>query len=923
MSRLHYILLPIILSLAVAITGCTDDFGVDLDARSGISYRGKPVDVFLDITVADLSVSMETRAAGDDEFFDPYEDSEAERWVNDLWIFQYDADGAEMINAPIYMSISGQETLKNLHAELLDNDGEAMLIYVVTNTGSKTWGNKDAFQTVEGLLKDSLPEREPIFVTPSTTVGDISIPMQGNSGEVTLQENTVVKVPVERTYAKIMIDPRVDIEIDDMESEEETTVNAGKVYSMAIYNYPLYCQVGTLAPDSWTGATAVEFPEGVQLISRAFTEGLDADEYEYPYVVYVPENLQGQTQSTTTSKLADDDAPVNAFYINAAIAYTDEEGARINYPYTFYPGANTTDDYNIKRNNVYRVNIDISALSMLRVPSANCLFAFAGETIAFFPYYRVETGGGYHFEDYLYPSPGDGKTNDEGEAWQGSKIESVKIIWQTEDCIGDNTNGDLVYLKSYTNDDTHDGYEKIYVKTKTEGNALIGAYDSDDNIIWSWHIWVRTTANGDPSAYDDPSNMAHAKTYYTYYWDETGIYSMLDTEGNNSVRERRVAGYQLMSCNLGALQDEPNFENNKYFGKDPFGSGTTDEYKRQIFEEGDGVVRTFGMLYQWGRKDPFPPMTKTEGMYRQSDGTTIDKSKGYDTGYYVHNYDDSHTEQHYDNSMKEVHKTSYGDTDEYNAYLFHSHVASQDEGMRYAIAHPTVFLSGASTIALCLDGAKTNNNSDYTSPLDDKNKSNYAYEGAWSSEDHDYDNEWGGLNPVEDGSMKYYHLGITDDADNSISLWDNYADETGLGSKSIFDPCPYGWRVASGELWLGFTKNGINPYNNPIKKSGGGTSNVNFDYTRSCLLGMTMYLGPSWRTDPTTWFPCQGFRLPDGSGYRVGGCGNYVNANTDLNDRINIVHLHYQTGSFKQFETQIHYTAKSTANPLRCVRESY
>ncbi|MCD8207447.1 MAG: DUF4906 domain-containing protein [Bacteroidales bacterium] len=870
----HTVSTTLVVVMLMALTGCVNE--LEPERRTNPNYRGESVDAFLNITVGELSVSLETRANGDVE--DPYEDKVAERWVNDLWLFQYDAATEIAIADPIYLTVKDQETLKNLPVTLSDNDGDECLIYVVTNTGDDSWGEDAGFNTVDGLLTSALPTREPIFVTTATTESDLSIPMEGGSGNVFVTTNRVITVPVARMYAKIMIDPRV--EIGDAETE---------VYTMAIGNLPLYCRVGTLYDgDDANGAT---YPENVQWISRGFTEGLDEDEYDYPYVVYVPENLQGQRGDEATSKIEDGDAPARAFYIDATISYTDEEGGRINYPYTFYPGANTTNDYNIKRNNVYRVKLSISTLSMTRVPSANCLFAYEGETIAFFPYYRVETGGGYDFEDYLYPTP------DDGTGKEGSKIDHVGIIWQTEDCIGDNTDGTRVYLVSYTgDDDTHNGYEKIYVKTSKEGNALIGAYDAEGNIIWSWHIWVRTAANG------DPTNFSRAKVYYTYYWDETGIYS------NDSGRELRIAGYQLMACNLGALQDEPIYANNRYFGHDPNSNSTADEYIRQVFEDGDGIVRTFGMLYQWGRKDPFPPMTTTEGMYWTSRGN-IDTSQGYNTGYYVHNYDDDHTETHYGNDNTTVaHKTSY----EIEDYLFHTHVASQEEGMRYAIAHPTVFLSGASTIAICLDGSSSDN-SDYTSPLDDRNKTNYAYEGAWSSEDHDYDNEWGGLDPVEDGTMKYYHLGISDDAGNPISLWDNYDDDTGTGAKSIFDPCPYGWRVASGELWLGFTRNGINP--------NGNMSNVSFDYTRSCLLGMTMYLGPVWRTDPTTWFPCQGFRLPDGSGYRVGGCGNYVNANTDLNDRINIVHLHYQQNSFKQFETQVHYTAKSTGNPLRCVRE--
>ncbi len=74
------------------------------------------------------------------------------------------------------------------------------------------------------------------------------------------------------------------------------------------------------------------------------------------------------------------------------------------------------------------------------------------------------------------------------------------------------------------------------------GNALIAAKDASGKILWSWHIWV-------------PENMFTAEQY-----DFT-------------------ASPKMMSRNLGALVD----------------TGTS----------GAADPRSFGLLYQWGRKDPF------------------------------------------------------------------------------------------------------------------------------------------------------------------------------------------------------------------------------------------------------------------------------------------------------------------------------
>lgn len=76
-----------------------------------------------------------------------------------------------------------------------------------------------------------------------------------------------------------------------------------------------------------------------------------------------------------------------------------------------------------------------------------------------------------------------------------------------------------------------------------KGNALIGAYDAAGKLIWSWHVWA---ADYDP-----------------------------DAEGATV----SFNGYTMMDRNLGALAN---------------GNASTDE-----------ILASYGLYYQWGRKDPF------------------------------------------------------------------------------------------------------------------------------------------------------------------------------------------------------------------------------------------------------------------------------------------------------------------------------
>lgn len=90
--------------------------------------------------------------------------------------------------------------------------------------------------------------------------------------------------------------------------------------------------------------------------------------------------------------------------------------------------------------------------------------------------------------------------------------------------------------------------KKIVVETSdASGNALVAATDAAGNILWSWHLWI---TDYDPAETDFSTEPNSAGTVWTF-----------------------------MDRNLGALNTSA------------------------------GDFDSFGMLYQWGRKDPFPGPT--------------------------------------------------------------------------------------------------------------------------------------------------------------------------------------------------------------------------------------------------------------------------------------------------------------------------
>lgn len=113
----------------------------------------------------------------------------------------------------------------------------------------------------------------------------------------------------------------------------------------------------------------------------------------------------------------------------------------------------------------------------------------------------------------------------------------VKLLWQTSESL-------VKYV------DFRDGVASFYIDEDrynedkvVPGNALIGAYNADGEIIWSWHIWV--------------------------------------TNNNPAENIITLGGATVMNVNLGA---------------DCNSNASTDDAD---------IYGSYGMYYQWGRKEPF------------------------------------------------------------------------------------------------------------------------------------------------------------------------------------------------------------------------------------------------------------------------------------------------------------------------------
>ncbi len=116
---------------------------------------------------------------------------------------------------------------------------------------------------------------------------------------------------------------------------------------------------------------------------------------------------------------------------------------------------------------------------------------------------------------------------------------------------------------------------KVPVNKSKKGNAVI-AFRVDGEIYWSWHIWVT----------DDPSNGSKYKSFP----------DVKRLRADGIIENIPDSDWGWMDRNLGAVS----------------GSITANEWNRNG-----------GLLYQWGRKDPIPPL-----VYRGNDFYEVSGSIG-------------------------------------------------------------------------------------------------------------------------------------------------------------------------------------------------------------------------------------------------------------------------------------------------------
>lgn len=168
----------------------------------------------------------------------------------------------------------------------------------------------------------------------------------------------------------------------------------------------------------------------------------------------------------------------------------------------------------------------------------------------------------------------------------GCVPEKAVLVWQDEAnlvCHTDLNGNDIEFVPNAypLADGTYAGGIKFSVginSTIQQGNAMIAIKDTEDRVMWSWHIWV--------SRFDFENTIR--VTNYLAAENEIRQFDLMPVNlGWCSKHEEEIIYYEGRSCNV------------------KFTSGELSEIVEIIQEPHVAFTLGNNPYYQWGRKDPF------------------------------------------------------------------------------------------------------------------------------------------------------------------------------------------------------------------------------------------------------------------------------------------------------------------------------
>ena len=475
--------------------------------------------------------------------------------VKDYWVLQYTSGGDFIENSDKYVSVEdGQENYKT--PVIMPTEGNAYYCLFIANTHNPELDKE--FDEWKGSLSSMRNFYKNIEKLEDTY----------NIAEKDLIMSGIAELPYGATelYCRLYRNiAKITVELINKEGSDLTikSVNIKNVPGSALYADALYKEPGI----------PVNIPEAPYPQSQS----VDFFDYELDnvnvaagetksLVWYLPRNIRGNVSDVTSADLKNKYAPESATYIEI-FAVTGNGGL---YRYRFYLGENATTNFDVVPNRHYKLPITfvdkgnvsdsrVGDYSSIELSSNSNSFIINPLPVEMQSVYSLPVSRVNKFWTSTDAQAGVDNTLSENTEWV------AEVIWQDQpqrlmSFVDDNGNSaDTFTGKGNTS-------FKFKVVQGAKGNVLVGVRKPDEtNYLWSWHLWI-TDYN------PDECTTTWIQNKYVYYVSGGQVHRYAGDYWNNNCENRYI-----MDRNLGAMSATKT----------------------------DDIKKTGGLLYQYGRKDPF------------------------------------------------------------------------------------------------------------------------------------------------------------------------------------------------------------------------------------------------------------------------------------------------------------------------------
>ena len=380
--------------------------------------------------------------------------------------------------------------------------------------------------------------------------------------------------------------------------------------------------------------------------SAAADGGIDADNFvtltavhnqstnvQAAFVGYMPENARGSYENITNNKqkipasITTAANRIGLTYLLVDLDYATSNGVIRNATYRIYLGGDAAGDMNLLANTQYNVttylygdgsgaadvdtritvsdvfnpSVTNSGSNSLQGP-ANSYIINPQTVGADKPNFTIPLTQARNGWRYIHASlKADGDATDYTQKFDDMIATNwtIETLWKTWQ--GSNVTGTLASgITTASGAATNRYYATLTIPSDIPlgNNAVIALKDVNGDTWWTWHLWI--------TDYNPDATIGKNGQTHTYISDAFGVAGLHN-------------GKKMMDRNLGAMI-----------------TGITDSYTQAQPQTTTEAVKWYGLMYQWGRKDPFTNSsngTTTQNMatpiYDSSDIQITTESDGF------------------------------------------------------------------------------------------------------------------------------------------------------------------------------------------------------------------------------------------------------------------------------------------------------